>query len=68
MAYIVKYIDNCARNGADIYPLFRRDLQMGDKVILVCSREFAPLYTGDDVVPVNSVEEIKKSSPQKSRF
>lgn len=62
MAYIVKYIDSCAKNGADIYPLFCRDLQMGDKVILVCSREFASLYTGDNVVPVNSVEEIKKSS------
>ena len=62
MAYVVKYIDNCAKNGIDIYPLLLKDLQMGNRIVLVCNEANVSLYTSDDIVPVKSVEEIKKIS------
>lgn len=64
MAYTVKYIDNCAKNGVDIYSLCHKDLKMGDRVVLVCSEKYGSLYTGDHVVPVRSAEDIKKSTAQ----
>ena len=59
MAYIVKYIDSCARNNIDIYTLCQRDLKLGNRVVLVCSEKYATMYTGDSVVPVNSAKAVK---------
>lgn len=60
MAFIVKYIDNCAKNGVDVYSLCHKDIKMGDRIVLVCSEKYASMYTGDDVVPVKNAEDIKK--------
>ena len=54
MAYVVKYIGNCARNGIDIRPLYQPDLKAGERVVLVCEKENSAQYFGDNVKLIDS--------------
>ncbi|MBQ8603813.1 MAG: ACT domain-containing protein [Oscillospiraceae bacterium] len=54
MAYVIKYIGNCAAKGVDIRPLYRSDLEKGEKVILVCEKKTSHQYIDDSVKIINS--------------
>ncbi len=54
MAYVIKYIGNCARKSVDIGPLYRQDIAGGDRVILVCEKQTAAQYYSDDIKIINS--------------
>ncbi len=54
MAFVVKYIGNCAKNNIDIRPLYRDDLKNGKRVILVCEKKGSAQYFGDDVRLIDS--------------
>lgn len=54
MAYVIKYIGNCARNGVDIRPLYQPDLKAGQRVVLVCEKENSAQYFGDNVKLIDS--------------
>lgn len=54
MAYIVKYIGNCARNNIDIRPLYEKDISYGNRVVLVCEKATADRYITEDVKLIDS--------------
>lgn len=58
MAYIVKYIGNCGKNGVDIRPLLSEDLQGGHKILLVCEKKYGARYYSDDVTVIDSVQDV----------
>ncbi|MBR4035267.1 MAG: hypothetical protein IKJ05_00875, partial [Oscillospiraceae bacterium] len=59
MAYIVKYIGNCARNQIDIRPLIKEDILSGNKVVLVCEKQIGARYYADDITVISSVADIQ---------
>ncbi len=54
MAYIVKYIGNCARNNTDIRPLYQQDIANGHRVVLVCEKATSAQYFGDNIKLIDS--------------
>lgn len=54
MAYVIKYIGNCAVKSADITPLYVSDIERGDRVILVCEKDTAGQYLSPDIKMINS--------------
>ncbi len=54
MAYVIKYIGNCARKSVAIEPLYRKDIDNGDRVILVCEKHTAGQYCNNDIKRINS--------------
>ncbi len=54
MAYLVKYIGNCAENNIDIRPLYRTDLENGHRVVLVCEKQGSAQYFGDETKLIES--------------
>ena len=49
MAFVVKYVYNCAENNADVFALCAEDLENDSRVVLVCAKEFAPRYYGTGI-------------------
>lgn len=54
MAYIIKYIGNCAKHNIDIRPLYENDLAEGHRVILVCEKERSAQYYSDELKIIDS--------------
>jgi len=54
MAYTVKYIGNCAKNHIDIRPLYEPDLLDGQRVVLVCEKEYSAQYYSDRIKLIDS--------------
>lgn len=59
MAFVVKYIGNCAKNSVDIRPLLTEDLQTGNKILLVCEKQYGARYYGDDITVIGSVQDVQ---------
>ena len=59
MAFVVKYIGNCAKNSVDIRPLLTEDLQTGNKILLVCEKQYGARYYGDDITVIDSVQDVQ---------
>ena len=54
MAYLVKYIGNCARNNIDIRPLYEDDVRNGQRVVLVCETANSAQYYSDRIKLIDS--------------
>ena len=61
MAYSVKYVGECLKNGIDLYPLIERDLKKGNKVVLVCDREYSRRVNLPDITWVTDFEQVYTS-------
>lgn len=54
MAYVIKYIGNCAARNIDIRPLYQLDIASDDRIILVCEKDRAAQYIRGDIKVINS--------------
>lgn len=60
MAFVVKYVDNCAENNADVFALCAEDLENDSRVVLVCAKEFAPRYYGTGIKILYNYTELSR--------
>lgn len=64
MAYIVKYIGNCARNNIDIRPLYEKDISYGNRVVLVCEKSTGTQYQTDGIKLIDSPLDATQTDAQ----
>ncbi|MEG1862423.1 MAG: ACT domain-containing protein [Oscillospiraceae bacterium] len=58
MACTVKYIGNCKNQNIDISTLYRKDVALGTKVVLVCETEDISQYLNDEITKVSGAEQV----------